>query len=256
MREKLNILSLEEAIARVEKANCASARLARFESLIAKTKMRKDPLGKCINYLENLSKEEEMQIFYVGGFLRDLWLGRDARDVDIVFNIINKYRFEQMMEKNVVKRNRFGGLKLDIEGMSVDAWPVEDTHSFLTREFLPSSINIFPATTFFTAESIVLEAYAPQGKRWGWEKDFFDACAKKELEIQNSVTPFPTMQLARTYNLTRKLGWKVGRKLTEFIDVNLPKYKPTELAEQHRLHYGTSVDANLIYQSLKCMRKL
>ncbi len=255
MAHTFDFLHLERALLQAERADQTSPRLEKFESLLLEAKTQESKLGNCVRYLEHTSQQEELQMFYVGGFLRDLWLAReDTRDIDIMFNVLTKNRFERALKDKIVRRNRFGGLKLDIEGMLVDAWPVEETYSFAQREILPAAVSVFPSTTFFTVESIVLEVYAPDERRWGWENGFFAACENKELEVQNYQNPFPHLQLVRAHTLHEKLTWSIGQKLAHFIKAHLPKYTAEELAHTYHEHYGIKIKPAALYTSLENMR--
>ena len=197
-----------------------------------------------INYLENLSQKHELPIYYFGGFLRDIYLGLEPRDIDIIFNKTSRYQFEDLVADKVMKRNRFGGYKLNIAGITVDAWIIQDTNYFgpwsspsqdypLDREAILPTIFNMPKTTFFNVESIVLEVYRTNDLDYnfedsscslGFEHNFFNSCDKKVIEIQDyalfnqkPVTPFPQLQIIRTYNLQQKLSWRIGEKLKQFL---------------------------------------
>lgn len=227
------------------------SRLDRFESLIESTRSRGDSLGGAVKYLESISKEQEIQLFYFGGFLRDLWLGFPPRDIDIVFNKISERRFTDVVQKRIIRKNRFGGLKLNFKGTDIDAWPIEDTNSFSLEQVLPKSVNHLPSTVFFNVESIVLEVYTPVGSRWGFEKGFFKACEEKTLDLINPNNPFVDLQLARTYQLQRKLNWKIDENLRTYLEKNLPNSDGEKLSRVYQEHYGIKIDPKEIYLSIR-----
>lgn len=237
-----------------------SSRLEKFESLIEKVKQEDSSLGRCINYLENLSSKNLVQLFYFGGFLRDLWLGKVPRDIDIVFSSIPEEYFSYLVENHFVRKNRFGGLKLKIEDTEVDAWIIEKTEGFV-RSGYHGGPHRLPETTFFNVEGIVLEVWAPEKyARWGWEQGFFKACEDKIIEIQSTQgaypTPYPLLQLARTHNLHEKLGWKIGHRLKQFTKNNLNKTSPSELAEIYQYNYNREINPIKIYKSLEELANL
>lgn len=242
----------EDFIKEIEnEINNLSPRAARFEYLLKKLKQEKNSLSKCIRFLEDMSRQNYLQLFYFGGFLRDLWLEFTPRDIDIVFNKVDEKQFEYLTEEYFISKNRFGGLKLEIEGVNVDAWPIQYTWTFAKEKILPKSINHLPETTFFSIDSIVLEVYAPNERRWGWEQGFFEACETKTLEIQQHENPFPALQLVRAYELSNHLGFKAGENLKEYIKSNLDKTNPSELSNTYEKHYGNSINPIELYIRLE-----
>jgi|SRR3989344_5791873 len=251
MTNEISLYGIESLMEKISAYDKLSPRLARFEKLIREAKKKDDKFSRCINYLEMLSAQNQIQLFYVGGFLRDLWLGLKPRDIDIIFNSLSQRSFEFAVNNKIVRRNRFDGLKLNIYGVNVDAWPIEKTWTFENNYVLPKSINRFPETTFLTVESLALEVYAPFDSRQGFEKGFFKACKEKVLELQRPENPFPNLQLIRTYSLQKKLEWKVGLNLREFIKRQLETVNPNELATLYEEHYNKKINGQTLYNSIR-----
>jgi hypothetical protein len=258
MAKKTDLNNLEAAIARIEqKNNCYSPRMQRLIDGIAK--LRTYPvIGKPVKFFEKLSESEEIQSFYFGGVLRDVYLGFVPRDLDYVVNSGQWDRFEEATKTFQIKRNRFGGLKLNVFGVSVDAWSVGSTYAFAHEMTLPASPTKLPETTMLNAESIVLEVWAPEGKLWGFEKGFFDACDSKTLEIQNpwnydfqeSSAP---LQLGRIYRLQQKLGWNVGPVLKHYIRRHVSTVSPALIKEFYESHYGEACQPDKVIKQLRAL---
>lgn len=253
---KLSAERLERAFRKAQaKDNLPPPQIAKFEYLLSKLKSEETPLARCVRNLERISAENEIQLFYLGGFPRDLWLEMAPRDVDLVYWSFSEPRFMKSVKGNFVKRNRFGGLKLDFEGIEVDAWALESTRPFIDSGEVLTCPHILPEITFFTVESIVLEVYAPEAKRLCWSKGFFESCEKKILEIQNPRNAYPDLQLVRTYNLRKRLGWEVGEKLKGFISYNLNNTTPENLGEIYRSHYGLDINPKELYSYLEVLSR-
>lgn len=229
-----------------------ASRLDKFEYLLEKVKKQGGKLARCISDLEKISSDNELNMFYFGGFLRDLWLGNTPRDIDIVLNSYSEELFDKLIREHKIGSNRFGGFRLDFEGIRVDAWPVHRTYAFANSLVLPSSINRLPETTVFNAEGIVLEVYPAQNVRLGWERNFFEACESRTLEMQGyTKILFPDLQIVRAYEIQKNLGWSVGPALREFIRHNLSNHRAEELATVYKNHYEKDISAGEIYSRVK-----
>jgi len=214
-------------------------------------------------------------LYYVGGFLRDLWLGLEPRDIDVMFHENCTKLIERTFACYSPQKNRFGGMKLNIQGVPMDMWAVERTLYFQAwqsptdpvpedRTPLIPCLPNFPKTTFFTVESAVFEVFREQDSlvegavRLGWEHGFFDACERKVLDIQvlamrdrGGNVLCPEFQVVRTYGLQKRLGWILGDNLKRFLQEQLPKTSPCQLAEIYCAHYGFHIDGKKLYAELE-----
>ncbi len=249
MDKKYTLDSLERVMEKVYDNAKLSERAEQFNSIIEKRKILDDPLGRCIMRLEDISESQQVQLFYFGGLLRDLWLDLIPRDVDIV-SLHSLDSIKNAFADYPISYNRFGGMKLSIEGMNVDIWKVEDTHYFKENDFPLRCIHLLPDTVFFNLESIVYEVNASEGYRLGWENGFFDGCENKTIDSIRMVNPFPELQLARTYHLHEKLNWNLGENLKRFIRATLPECDKEEIHKEFISRYGNSTSLNKIISEL------
>ncbi|MBU1051060.1 MAG: hypothetical protein KJ718_00705 [Nanoarchaeota archaeon] len=255
-KQRLDASSLELADAIIARDEQRKQILAQFETALDKLKNKQDPLAHCVSRLENISRDAEIQMFYFGGFPRDLWLGQEPRDVDIVCNDIHEERFKEATRANFIRQNRFGGMKLDFQGIEVDAWAIANTQPFIDEGNLLTCPHLLPEITFLPVESIVLEVYAPNAERLYWEKGFFKACEEKVLELQNPRNTSPDLHLVRLAHLQKKLGWRIGDSLRRFVQYRLPRTTPARLAELHQSHYGTPINPKDLYSAIERLIKL
>jgi hypothetical protein len=89
-----------------------------------------------------LSKNLEFQFFIfdlltkgtayvVGGFLRDLSIGQDSRDLDIIFHLPNIDILMAIKSSNLkYSINRFDGIKVFLQDFEVDLWSIEHNWAF------------------------------------------------------------------------------------------------------------------------------
>jgi len=249
MTNKCSIDYLETIMEKVYDDEKLSPRAERFNSLIEKRKNLDDPLGRCLTCMEEICQSQQVQLFYFGGLLRDLWLGFEPRDVDIVSHH-SMDALNDAFSGHPLSYNRFGGMKLFIEGINVDLWKVEDTHYFKENDFPLPCIHLLPNTVFFNLESIVYEVHGGDGYRLGWENGFFEGCENKTIDSISQVNPFPELQLARTYHLHEKLNWNLGENLKKYIQSTLPGCDKEKIHREYVSRYGTILSLNRIVSGL------
>lgn len=233
----------------------------KLEESLDKLKLDNPAIGKCIDYLEELSKSQKISMFYVGGFVRDLWLGEKPRDVDIVlFYSFLEEQFKYVTKEYLKGENSFGGLKLNIEGIEVDVWSADKTYAFTKKDSIFFPLNVIsnlPKATFFNIDGMVLEVYAPDNKRLFWESDFFDALKNETLEmqimetIQTSEPWYAKLQIVRAYNFKERFNnWSIGTNLQNYISSWLPKLEIDDLTNLYEKRYGVESDKQVLYAGL------
>src|SRR6266481_4621924 len=70
------------------------------------------------------------------------------RDLDLVFDDEHFDYFESAFEHCVERKNSYGGLRLNIQGMAVDAWRLSATWAFREGLVQQASFERLPYTTF------------------------------------------------------------------------------------------------------------
>ena len=97
--------------------------------------------------------------------LRKLHGGRsEFRDFDLVFSDASFEAFKQHFERCIVKKNRFGGIKLRIDAFEIDAWPLSMTWAFRQALVADTSFANLPKTTSLKVDSIVVELVPRRGR--------------------------------------------------------------------------------------------
>ncbi|HDT0721684.1 TPA: hypothetical protein QIB97_002752, partial [Proteus mirabilis] len=92
-------------------------------------------------------------IYAFGGVVRDIELRNTPSDIDLVFNgdrdsfnlLLNYLNSEK------IAKNKFGGFRIETDGLDIDLWHFEDTWAFLNNkiETNDNHINNILKTTFF-----------------------------------------------------------------------------------------------------------
>lgn len=178
-----------------------------------------------------------------GGCLRDLLLSRSKavlpRDVDIVVDNTSTQELEEVFGKPPKRLTRFGGAAFDLDGLTVDIWPLQDTWAFKQGLVGPIGFDKLPSTTFLNVEAVVAEMTFEDGDRPEiYEDGFFSAIEGKNLEVNLRENPFPDTCVARALGLSAKLQYTIGKELTRYIIHRIPHTSGQLIEERQTLHYG------------------
>jgi hypothetical protein len=74
--------------------------------------------------------------YVVGGFFRDFLNNQKSRDIDIIVDVKNTYLLDIIKSLNYpFETNRHGGIKLELDTITVDLWSLEDNWAFKKQEF-------------------------------------------------------------------------------------------------------------------------
>ena len=187
------------------------------------------------------SLQEPAYLF--GGTVRDIMIRSPYyafRDIDIVVHGTTTDRLRAEFENHITRKNRFGGLRLDVKGWIFDIWPLEDTWAI--RQF-PELLSPDPAslarTTFMTIEAVVVHLNGERGRPRGvYECGFFEALATKTIELNFEHTPFVALNIVRSLLTARRLQFSIGPRLAEFICQQVPQFDMDEFISVQRHHYG------------------
>jgi len=190
--------------------------------------------------------------YLVGGTLRDLLIGPDARhqrvqprDVDIVVCGATREQLLELFTKTLVleRPTRFGGLHLTKKlpsGYRVvfDVWSLADTWGFGSKN-IPPSIEEFPGTTFMNIDSCAIELWPLPGKpRALFAQGFFEGIANGVLDVNYAPNPYPYVCVARALVIAARLQFALTRSMAEFILNHTSTGGVEALIEAQQSHYG------------------
>src|ERR1700731_1245851 len=91
-------------------------------------------------------------------------------------------------------KNRFGGVWLEIDGVPIDMWAMENTWAFRKDFVVPLSFYTLTRTTFLNIDGIVADLTT--GDELGikiFAKDFLRALTDKILDINLYENPYPSL---------------------------------------------------------------
>lgn len=192
----------------------------KFRNKFLNTKLQCPEFASFINKLT-----ENNTAFVVGGFLRDIQLGRESRDIDIIID-----QDEAELEKAVnsmnlhdCKKNRLGGYKLLLKGLTVDFWSVEANWAFKNRLVKHSEKYILDRIgkgCFYNFDSLVIDI-----KTLGLNVKSYNSCIEKNmldilmvgrLKYKNS-NPTQEANLVRAFYLKKQFGFDFSEELYIYL---------------------------------------
>jgi hypothetical protein len=171
-------------------------------------------------------------VLHYGGFHR-------PRDLDLVFDDHHFEFFASAFEGFIQRRNSYGGLRLRIRDMAVDAWPLSATWAFRTGICSDPSFEKLPHTAFLNVDGLVIELSPKKGKpRRIFEAGFFTAWDSKVLDINLRENPYPGICVVRTLCIARRFGFRLSHALAWYLSEMLAELAMEELISSQIKHYG------------------
>lgn len=207
------------------------------------------------NYLNAIEQEASRQrwdVFCFGGVPRGGMFSEHykPRDLDLVFSDDSFGRFAHTFKKEIVKENRFGGLKLEIAGIEVDAWPISSTWAFKSGHIPDVCFENLPKTTFFNIDGIVAELVSSGHARRVFEHGYRDAVSRKTLEINLFQNPFPQLCAIRALRLAQNYDLWWSGDLAHYVHTIVTQSKIRDLLKFENDHYGETIFTRNTYTSL------
>jgi len=196
-----------------------------------------------------------------GGFLRDVMiLGPKhwPRDIDVVVGLQTTEELERELVGAHPHRNRFGGLRCEIEKWNCDIWPLRMTWGFRQIPLEPTPTNL-PRTTFLNVEAIAAELAADGEIGQIYDGGFFEAASTRILDINFEENPYPLLAAVRAILTAQNLNFSIATRLSAYIlrvaetekslqpftDVQLSHYGQVRLSRQDLAHVLRALEAAL-----------
>ena len=176
----------------------------------------KKPLRDVIETIER----ERWRAVIFGGVIRDLAVfgpTERPRDVDIVLAGASTHEIERIFGAWIVRRTRFGGVRLRVDKWMFDIWDVSSTWG-INQLGLDPNFGELPKTTFLNVEAVAAEISANPGReRKIYSSVFFKALEERIVNINFEENPFPALCVVRSLITAARLDFDIGRALAEYI---------------------------------------
>ena len=161
--------------------------------------------------------------YVVGGYFRDFLNNKDSRDVDIIVDI-KDIKLIDIIQRTGCKyyQNRHKGIKLDLGGITVDLWSLENNWAFkngLVKLNDNDKLKSIAKGCFFNYDALVINL-----KDYKYNAEFY-------LDFQNNgildilqktnryknLNPTPEANIVRAFYIKEKYNIKFSENLIKYI---------------------------------------
>ena len=179
---------------------------------------------KFSEYLKKLFSGKEESLFFesiinecspyiFGGLIKDFILGNENehRDIDIVVDKISN-KLKERIASYIVKKNQFGGLKLQVNDKIIDFWEIGKTWAISKERPLHKNYSEYlPSTSFFNVTAII---YSIKEEKFIMDQSFPKFLKSKTLGIVYEDNPYPELCIVKTYEFHTKYDLKISENFT------------------------------------------
>ena len=195
-------------------------------------------------FLNDLLKISDVYLF--GGAVRDYLNDnfQNIRDFDFVINskdgsLINIEDYLYDSNTIIYKKNRFGGYKINFNGIIIDIWNLKDTWLFKAGYMKPS-INNLINSVYLNIDSLV---YLLNNDEYinNCDKNYKDIFHNKIIDIVYKENPYEELNLLRALVLKKRYSFdfsdEIKNKFYEYSKNNFYAFKQNLLKIQQE-HYN------------------
>jgi hypothetical protein len=152
----------------------------------------------------------------------------------------------------MVRKTRFGGYKLCIEGKEIDIWELKKTWAIHHRPKFEMMLDeLLPATSFFNITAIV---FSMAENRFLYKKKFEQGISKRLLDIVYEPNPFPELCIVKTIEYVQRYRLRVSKHLRRYILKHFEQVN-RKLISIQLSHYGViKYNEEIINQFIEMIR--
>lgn len=176
-----------------------------------------------------------------GGCIRDIAIdGPHAkpRDLDVVVQASDVDELQAVLAKWVVRKTRFGGLRLETKSEVLDVWPASETWAFKQFPLLGSDPGDLPKTTPFDIEGVVVSLSPTHRGRTVYERNFFSALSKRSIGINLTDHLSESLSIVRAFAVAIKLDFTLESSLVDHLSSMIKRTDIEEMSAIAFQHYG------------------
>lgn len=185
--------------------------------------LRKEILGKVYSsYLDNIAKDTEVYIF--SGVIRDFFMHRtEKRDLDLVVldfkdGFLDDFKSDPRFKSETF--NKFGGIKLVMDDLTIDIWQLRDTWGIKKKHLNDKDANSLSETVFFNFSSIVFDYNNVEFLNYRLFENFLES---KTMDIVFSHNVDDVCCIVSTLHYQKDYDFGISEKLARWLR---DKYNP------------------------------
>ena len=169
-----------------------------------------DDLKAVINELQYHS-----EVYLFSGIIRNYFLNiKEHRDVDLVLS--KEVDVARFFNGFPIKRNSFGGFKIQLDSVDVDLWFMKNTWAF---QYGQKTLDLqlekkIPDTAFFNFSSVI---YCINSKRFFYTDHFLRFLRDKKLDYVDRINANYGLCVVNTFYYADKYSLKVSERLLKLI---------------------------------------
>jgi hypothetical protein len=162
-------------------------------------------------------------VFFVGGFLRSVANAERPRDLDVIFNLSDDKLYRYITDKSIpTHRNRFGGFKLDFNGITMDVWASETNWAFVENVVATGHRDIISGIahgTFLNYDSLVFDLRTQK-----INVSAYNECVRtqtldiiRKSNVYAGRNPGKMANVIRAFRIRQKTGLHFSEALSRYI---------------------------------------
>lgn len=165
-------------------------------------------------FLSAIDKRPGIKVGVFGGAVRDWYLGKTPKDIDIVVEAPDQM-LEDLLGSFGAQKNGFHGNVITINGVMFDLWALKDTYAFRSGQFSASWSNLAISVPFNTDSVIVMLDGTVV------THSFWDAMNDRKIRFLNRTVRDKKKIAARAVMQAEKYDFEISSELKKFCSEHL-----------------------------------
>jgi len=235
------MMSLKSSVAyMIDDVTNVAERLRRYSRGLRK----RDELGSFINVLN-----DEGEAYLFGGAARDVAFGarKDVHDLDIF--VSGNIDIEKISRFSVIRRNNFGGFRLYISKMDIDAWELQKSYPFVHGISPYVSVMNLLRSVCFSTDGIAISLKSGRTSR---TEEFSNSLKFRHLRFVTKPQLHETNVAARIARLVLKLDLLPSADVANYFLDCLAEHGPTGLLRAEERWGDHSILNPLLLEQVRC----
>lgn len=190
--------------------------------------------GYSWNIIEEVAATTKVYIF--SGVIRNFFLGYwQNRDLDIVVENINNIKLSKNILRNaIIKKNKFGGFKIELDKLVIDVWDIKKTWGLVQEKKNPVPEELIK-TVFFNFSAIV---YDFNDAKFIFDNEFCDFLHTKMLKVIYPLNLDIALCIVNTMYYCQKYEFNISIQLCEWIISNESFANESDYISAQKRHFG------------------